>query len=89
VDTKGPEITKLFIHWKEQKPISWVRLQRLPDFVYFTHDMHLHAGLQCADCHGRVEQTRHTPRAAAYEMGWCLTCHQQRGASQDCWTCHK
>jgi hypothetical protein len=23
------------------------------------------------------------------KMGWCLDCHRQRGASIDCWTCHK
>jgi hypothetical protein len=89
LNTQTPEINKLLAHWKDQKPIAWVRLQRLPDFVYFTHEMHLKTGLQCMDCHGRVDTMRHTPRAATYEMGWCLTCHTQRGASRDCLTCHK
>jgi hypothetical protein len=89
VESRTQETDKLMAYWQRQEPIPWVRLQRLPDFVYFTHQMHLNAGLQCADCHGRVEMMRHTPRAATYEMGWCLTCHRQRGASDDCWTCHK
>jgi hypothetical protein len=76
-------------HWKQKTPVSWVRLQRLPDFVYFTHERHLAHGLQCVTCHGRVDQMPYTPRAATYEMGWCLSCHQARGASRDCWTCHK
>lgn len=83
------ETDELSRYWERREPIPWVRLQRLPDFVYFTHEMHLRTGLQCADCHGRVERVSHTPRAAGYEMGWCLTCHRQRGASQDCWICHK
>jgi hypothetical protein len=87
--TETPETHKLVRYWERQEPIPWVRLQRLPDFVYFTHDMHLRTGLQCIDCHGRVDSMPLTPRAASYEMGWCLTCHQQRGASRDCWTCHK
>ncbi|HEY7531682.1 MAG TPA: cytochrome c3 family protein [Nitrospiraceae bacterium] len=83
------ETRKLSAYWEQQKPIPWVRLQRLPDFVYFTHEMHLKTGLQCINCHGNVERMPYTPRAASYEMGWCLSCHQQRGASRDCWTCHK
>src|SRR5690606_33804093 len=76
-------------YWDQQEPIPWVRLQRLPDHVYFTHEMHLLAGLSCESCHGDAERMSGTPRAPTYEMGWCLTCHQQRGASMDCWVCHK
>ena len=84
-----PETLKLTAYWERQEPIPWIRLQRLPDFVYFTHDMHLRSGLQCVNCHGRVRHMSLTPRAASYEMGWCLSCHQKNGASQDCLTCHK
>jgi hypothetical protein len=83
------ETKKLLAHWENRDPVPWVRLQRLPDFVYFTHEMHLRSGLQCANCHGQVEQMPYTPRAASYEMGWCLSCHQAKDASKDCWTCHK
>ena len=84
-----PETLKLLAFWNNQRPISWVRLHRLPDFVYFTHQQHLRNGLQCVTCHGNVEEMVFTPRAASYEMGWCLSCHQENGASQDCLTCHK
>lgn len=84
-----PETLKLLAYWKDQEPVPWIRLHRLPDFVYFTHEMHLRTGLQCVNCHGRVWEMPLTPRAASYEMGWCLSCHQQRGASLDCWACHK
>jgi cytochrome c7-like protein/class III cytochrome C family protein len=84
-----PGMNMLQIYWKEKRPIPWVRLQRLPDHVYFTHEMHLFAGLSCTSCHGNVARMSSTPRAPTYEMGWCLTCHEQRRASHDCWTCHK
>lgn len=84
-----PETMKLLAYWEKQEPIPWIRLHRLPDFVYFTHEMHLRAGLQCVHCHGHVVEMPFTPRAASYEMGWCLSCHQPNGASQDCLTCHK
>ena len=89
LDAETPGTQVLMDHWKRQQPVSWVRLQRLPDFVYFTHERHLAHGLQCNTCHGEVQEMTTTPRAASYEMGWCLSCHQQRGASQDCLTCHR
>jgi hypothetical protein len=84
-----PETLRLAAYWEHQEPIPWIRLHRLPDFVYFTHEMHLRSGLQCANCHGHVWDMTLTPRAASYEMGWCISCHQKNGASQDCLTCHK
>lgn len=89
VDAKQGSIETLLDHWKRQQPVDWVRLQRLPDFVYFTHERHLSRDVQCVDCHGQVESSPHTPRAATYEMGWCLACHEARRAPQDCLTCHK
>jgi hypothetical protein len=89
MSSHSPGAQRLQQYWDDGRPVPWVRLQRLPDFVYFTHEMHLAAGLQCANCHGNVEAVSETPRAATYEMGWCLTCHRQREAPQDCWTCHK
>ena len=86
-ETAGTEA--LQAAWKRGEPVNWVRLQRLPDFVYFTHEMHLRAELRCQDCHGTVERMTHTPRAPTFEMGWCVTCHTSRGASLDCLTCHK
>lgn len=86
---ESSEMKKLLGHWESQTPIQWVRLQRLPDFVYFTHEMHLHHGMECIHCHGRVEDMPHTPRAATFEMGWCLSCHRREGGSLDCLTCHQ
>jgi hypothetical protein len=89
LSTEQPETRVLATFWKEQRPIPWIRLQRLPDHVYFTHEMHLLANLTCTDCHGEVDRMPFTPRAPSFEMGWCLTCHKQRKASIDCLTCHK
>ena len=89
IDPSTQGMRELAAYWRDQKPIPWVRLQQLPDHVYFTHARHLETGLQCVDCHGRVETMRGTPRAPSFEMGWCVSCHQQREASVDCWTCHK
>ena len=36
MNTAHPEVQKLVRYWERKEPIPWVRLQRLPDFVYFT-----------------------------------------------------
>ncbi len=40
----------------KQKPVKWVRIHNLPDFVYFNHSQHVSvAGVECQKCHGPVE----------------------------------
>jgi len=85
----SPEIKKLMTYWEEKKPIPWVRVYWVPDFVYFSHMMHIRAGRACGDCHGNVAAMTRVKRSRKIEMGWCLGCHKQYKASIDCWTCHK
>ena len=32
------------------KPVQWVQIHRLPDYVYFNHSAHLAAGVSCVSC---------------------------------------
>lgn len=78
--------------------IRWVRVNRLPDFVYFHHGAHTAAGIDCAYCHGAVEKMERVRQTASLSMGFCVNCHRlYRGrivagrtlvASTDCGTCH-
>jgi hypothetical protein len=47
-----------------------------PDFVYFRHDIHVHKGVGCETCHGRVDQMGNVYAASTLQMGWCLDCHR-------------
>jgi len=85
----NPLIQDLSRYWIEAKPIRWVRIHRLPDFAFFTHRMHLNAGIYCDQCHGDVAAMDRVERVARLTMGWCLDCHREKGASIDCWTCHR
>src|SRR5512141_1296878 len=38
------------------KAIQWTRVHNLPGFVYFDHSIHIHKGVGCVTCHGRVDQ---------------------------------
>ena len=35
------------------RPIEWIRVHDLPDFVYFDHSIHVNKGIGCVTCHGR------------------------------------
>ncbi|MHC5011368.1 MAG: cytochrome c3 family protein [Planctomycetota bacterium] len=84
----------------EVRPLAWVRVHNLPDYVVFDHRAHVNAGETCETCHGPVAGVQRIRQAATLSMGWCLDCHRQsraRGtlpngrpseASEDCSTCH-
>ena len=51
----NPEVAKLHQYWNDKKPIPWVRVFKLPEYVHFPHKNHVQAGLACQTCHGRIE----------------------------------
>jgi len=56
--------------------IHWVRVNDLPDYVYFKHGVHLAKGIGCVSCHGRVDQMNQLYQASSLQMEWCLDCHR-------------
>ncbi len=61
--------------WKTDKPLEWVRVHNLSDFVYFNHSAHVNKGIGCAECHGRVDEMPLMYQAESLHMAWCLQCH--------------
>lgn len=58
------------------QPIAWTHIDRLPDYVYFDHSVHITKGVACIECHGRVDQMPLTRRPQEMTMKWCFACHQ-------------
>jgi hypothetical protein len=58
-------------------PIQWTRVHNLPGFVYFDHSIHIHKGIGCSTCHGRVDQMPLMWRENTLYMDWCLECHRE------------
>jgi hypothetical protein len=97
-ELEGIQILKK--HWADQRAIPWQQIHRLPEHVKFQHQAHVRAGFECQTCHGEVENMDKlylTPDTKWWkyglptqklEMGWCIMCHRDNGASQDCLTCH-
>lgn len=62
--------------YRTGKSIEWVRVHRLPDFVYFNHGIHINKGVGCSSCHGPVNQMPLVFQASTLLMQWCLDCHR-------------
>lgn len=71
-------IEKLKEAVQQQRPIRWVKVHNLPDFVYFNHSQHVVSGVTCQRCHGAVESMERVSQVAPLTMGWCLQCHREQ-----------
>ena len=57
------------------KPIPWVRIHKVPEYVRFPHMRHVNAGVTCQSCHGQVQKMDRVFQSASLNMGWCVSCH--------------
>jgi hypothetical protein len=73
---KSPRLEPVRASYFTGQPIAWVRVHRLPDFVYFNHAIHVNKGVGCETCHGRVDQMAAIYQFAPLTMGWCVDCHR-------------
>jgi hypothetical protein len=74
------------------RPIEWVRVTDLPDFVYFNHSIHVRGrGIDCTTCHGAVETMPVVYKTETLYMGFCLDCHRTWKIEQitNCSVCHR
>ncbi len=62
--------------WANNRPIRWQRVNRLADFVYFNHSIHIAEGIGCESCHGRVDRMPLMWKAQNLYMSFCLDCHR-------------
>lgn len=85
-----PLIQQIANNQKNGVDIAWQRVFRYTReaHVRFNHAPHLRAGVECATCHGNVAQQTVAERNVDLNMGFCVNCHKQKNASNDCLTCH-
>lgn len=72
----SPTLEPVRESYRTGRSIEWTRVNDLPDFVYFNHSIHVHKGIGCATCHGRVDKMPLTWQAQPLTMEWCLDCHR-------------
>lgn len=87
-----PDEPKVREYYEAKKQIPWIQVNRNEGHVYFSHRVHVTlAEMECEDCHGDVASlTEPLPRPVPelHSMEACMECHEERGASQECITCH-
>lgn len=86
IATDKPDIQRLAEAAKNEDPIPWVRVYRVPSFVTFSHKTH--SGTTCEQCHGPVAERTAIALEKDTNMGTCIACHQAKGAPSTCDTCH-
>jgi hypothetical protein len=62
--------------WASNQSVVWTKVHDLPDFAYFSHEIHVNKGLGCSTCHGRVDQMPLMYAQNTLQMEWCLNCHR-------------
>jgi len=62
--------------FREDRSIEWIRVNALPEFVYFDHSIHVAKGIGCTTCHGPIGSMPLTWAQNSLKMSWCLDCHR-------------
>lgn len=84
----SPEVRKLHDYQGKGGRIPWVRVYRVPEFVFFSHASHTQAGVACESCHGEVSKRDVLEKEVSTSMTACMNCHAARRVSNDCHFCH-
>jgi hypothetical protein len=74
--TNAPILEPVRASFRNDTPLMWIRVNDLPDFVYFNHQIHVRQGVGCVTCHGQVDQMPLMYQAQSLLMEWCLDCHR-------------
>lgn len=74
--TNAPILEPVRASFRDGTNLTWTRVHDLPDFVYFSHQIHVKQGVGCATCHGRVDQMPLVSQAQSLLMEWCIDCHR-------------
>ena len=83
-----PWIQKEHDYFNTGTPTPWVKVNYVPEHVFFNHQRHIRKEIACEECHGQVQ---HADRLKEHRffMGFCIECHDKKKANVDCWlACH-
>lgn len=81
IRTESAKLAPIRESYATGKPVPWVRVHDLPDYVYFNHSAHVNRGVGCVSCHGRIDTMERVQQVNTLSMGWCLECHRAPDAN--------
>lgn len=90
IATERPLIQQMTKMAEEGRDFSWNRVYAYypESHVRFEHAPHIRAQVECSTCHGNQQEQTVARRAVNMDMGFCVSCHKEKQASNDCLTCH-
>ena len=90
IATDRPLIQQVTAIQKSGHDLAWQRVYGYPNasHVHFNHAPHIRANVECSTCHGPIAQQTVAQRNVDLTMGFCVNCHRQKSAPNDCLTCH-
>ena len=90
IATDKPRIQQLAQLEAKGQDLAWQRVYGYTNeaHVRFDHAPHLRAKVECSTCHGAIAEQTVAQRNVELSMGFCVNCHTERKASNDCLTCH-
>ncbi|MBA3027822.1 MAG: cytochrome c3 family protein [Desulfobacteraceae bacterium] len=83
-----PEIKKEHQYFNTKTSTPWVKVNYIPEHVFFIHQRHIKKQVECTQCHGEVAAMDRL-KGTRFKMQFCIDCHKIKGANLDCWLgCH-
>jgi len=74
--TNSPMLEPVRQSYETNTPIQWNLVNKVPQFIFFNHSIHIARGLNCNICHGPVNEMQITWKGNSFQMAWCLQCHR-------------
>ena len=72
----SPYLEPVRASYRDNKPIEWERVHKLPEYAYFNHSIHVAKGVGCSTCHGQIDNMPAVYQENTLQMEWCLQCHR-------------
>ncbi|MEZ5287879.1 MAG: cytochrome c3 family protein, partial [Vicinamibacterales bacterium] len=90
IATDRPIIQEITAMQEKGLELAWQRVYGYTReaHVRFEHAPHIRKGVECSTCHGDMTQQTVAQRVVDMDMAYCVNCHKERQASNDCLTCH-
>jgi hypothetical protein len=90
IATDKPRIQQITQMSEKGIDLNWQRVYGYGHsaHVRFNHAPHIRASVECATCHGDIAHQTVAQRNVDLNMGYCVNCHREKNAPNDCLTCH-
>jgi hypothetical protein len=88
--TDRPLIKQITAMQEKGLDLQWQRVYAYAPqaHVRFNHAPHIRAGVECSTCHGDIAHQTVAQRNVDLHMGFCVSCHREKNAPNECVTCH-